>query len=103
MQKQLHTGQPCAKLDLQGNKIVCPKCGHATQVKILPTTALVDFPIFCKYCKQETIVNMSPSQSQCRQARARASAGCTSGKRNSHYESQNQSQSREARARVSAD
>ena len=96
MQKQLHMGTACAKIELQGNKIVCPKCGHATQVKILPTTALVDFPLFCKYCKQETIVNMSPSQSQCRQARA-------SGKRNSHYESQNQSQSREARARVSAD
>ena len=103
MQKQLHMGTACAKIELQGNKIVCPKCGHATQVKILPTTALVDFPLYCKHCRRETIVNMSQNQSQCRQARARASAGCTSGKRNSHYESQNQSQSREARARVSAD
>lgn len=74
MQKQLHTGQPCAKLDLQGNKIVCPKCGHATQVKILPTTALADFPLFCKHCRRETIVNMSQNQSQSREARARVSA-----------------------------
>jgi hypothetical protein len=74
LQKQLHDRGACAKIDLQGNKIVCPKCGHATQVKILPTTALVDFPLYCKHCRRETIVNMSQNQSQCRQARARVSA-----------------------------
>ncbi len=74
MQKQLHEYRACDKIDLQGDKIVCPKCGHATQVKILPTTALTDFPLFCKHCRKETIVNMSQNQSQCRQARARVSA-----------------------------
>ena len=55
-------------------KLICPLCGRPTQQRVRPTTVLTDFPLYCKLCKRESIVNMSQNQSQCRQARARVSA-----------------------------
>lgn len=45
--------------------------------KILPTTVLIDFPLYCKHCRRETIVNLNKSQnqSQSQSQSLRASAG----------------------------
>lgn len=73
MQKQLHENGRCGTLYLQGKRLVCPACGKQTQVKLLPTTVLTDFPIFCKHCKTETVVNIDESQCQTgKTVRARA-------------------------------
>jgi uncharacterized Zn-finger protein len=37
--------------------VVCPKCGKQTKTKVLPDTELKRFPLFCPWCKKETIVN----------------------------------------------
>lgn len=49
-------------------KLICPLCGRPTQQRVRPTTTLTDFPLYCKLCRRESIVNMSQSQ------RLRASA-----------------------------
>lgn len=39
--------------------IRCPRCGGKTRVKMLPTTIMRDFPLYCYHCKKETIVNVA--------------------------------------------
>lgn len=39
--------------------IKCPICGAKTRVKILPTTIMKDFPLFCHHCKKEIITNVA--------------------------------------------
>ncbi len=53
-------------------RLVCPLCGRPTQQRVRPSTRLTDFPLYCKMCKRESIVNMSQSQSQSLSARASA-------------------------------
>lgn len=38
--------------------LICPKCGEVTKVKVIPgATRLREFPLFCKRCKNETIID----------------------------------------------
>ncbi|MBQ3215566.1 MAG: conjugal transfer protein [Oscillospiraceae bacterium] len=37
--------------------IVCPQCGKRTKVKIQPDTVLKRFPLFCPWCKKETMID----------------------------------------------
>lgn len=51
---------------LQGEKplmgqmiwLLCPVCGNKTRLKVRPDTELVNFPLYCPKCKQETLVNV---------------------------------------------
>ena len=56
-----------------GGKLICPLCGRPTQQRVRPTTTLTDFPLYCKLCRRESIVNvnMSLSQSLCASACAK--------------------------------
>ena len=38
--------------------IKCPKCSEKTRVKVKATTIMKDFPLFCTWCKQETLINV---------------------------------------------
>lgn len=37
--------------------IICPKCNRQTKTKINPDTELKRFPLFCPWCKKETIIS----------------------------------------------
>ena len=38
--------------------IDCPVCKNKTRNKIRKDTELINFPLFCPKCKQETLVNV---------------------------------------------
>lgn len=38
--------------------IPCPNCNEKTEIKIYKDTALINFPVCCKKCRQETIVDI---------------------------------------------
>jgi len=38
--------------------IICPICKNKTRVKIREDTELINFPLFCPKCKQESLVNV---------------------------------------------
>jgi uncharacterized Zn finger protein (UPF0148 family) len=38
--------------------VLCPICGSKTHNKVREDTQLVNFPLFCPKCKQETVINM---------------------------------------------
>ena len=38
--------------------VLCPICNNKTRTKIRNDTELINFPLFCPKCKQETIINM---------------------------------------------
>ncbi len=38
--------------------IRCPICGNKTRNKIRADTVLVNYPLFCPKCKQETLISV---------------------------------------------
>ncbi|MFR7742829.1 MAG: cysteine-rich KTR domain-containing protein [Acutalibacteraceae bacterium] len=36
------------------DKLICPLCGRPTQQRVLPTSRLIDFPLYCKHCKSDS-------------------------------------------------
>lgn len=38
--------------------LLCPICRNKTRLKIREDTELINFPLFCPKCKQETIINV---------------------------------------------
>lgn len=38
--------------------ILCPICGKKTKTKIKADTKLKNFPLFCEWCKKETVINL---------------------------------------------
>lgn len=37
--------------------LLCPKCGKKTNTKVLPTTELKEFPLYCNRCREQFIIN----------------------------------------------
>ncbi|NBJ94934.1 cysteine-rich KTR domain-containing protein [Parablautia muri] len=37
--------------------ICCPKCGNKTRDRLREDTILINYPIYCPKCKQETLIN----------------------------------------------
>lgn len=56
MQKQ----NECAKMVTNKRRYLCPACGKATVLFLLPTTQIRDLPVKCKRCGIESIVNILP-------------------------------------------
>ena len=63
-QKRLTAAAPISKLNVKNGRAVCPICGRTTQVRVLPGTILVDFPLYCKRCNQESIVTYREPEPQ---------------------------------------
>lgn len=38
--------------------ILCPICENKTRLKIREDTELINFPLFCPKCKQESLINI---------------------------------------------
>lgn len=57
MEKDLNNAPLWAKLRVRDGRAVCPICGRATAVRLRPDTVLRNFPLLCRFCRQESIVN----------------------------------------------
>lgn len=44
-------------LHVESGYAICPACRRKTSVRIMPDTKLKNFPLFCKLCKQTTLVS----------------------------------------------
>ena len=42
--------------------LLCPVCGNKTRLKVRQDTELINFPLYCLKCKQETLVNVKDTQ-----------------------------------------
>ena len=38
--------------------VLCPICNNKTRTKIREDTELINFPLFCPKCKEETLINI---------------------------------------------
>ena len=38
--------------------ICCPQCRKKTRTKVFEDTVLINFPLFCHWCKRETVINV---------------------------------------------
>lgn len=57
MENALKKAPKCAILTMQGDRAVCPSCGRISAIRLRPDTALRNFPLYCRFCRRETIVN----------------------------------------------
>ncbi len=39
--------------------LLCPVCQSKTRLKLREDTILVNFPLYCPKCKQETLINVT--------------------------------------------
>jgi ribosomal protein L44E len=39
-------------------RLLCPICENKTRVRIREDTTLINFPLYCPKCKQESLVNV---------------------------------------------
>lgn len=42
--------------------LLCPVCGNKSRLKVRQDTELINFPLYCPKCKQETLVNVKNTQ-----------------------------------------
>ena len=42
--------------------LLFPVCGNKTRLKVRQDTELINFPLYCPKCKQETLVNVKNTQ-----------------------------------------
>ncbi|MFB5368983.1 cysteine-rich KTR domain-containing protein [Enterococcus faecalis] len=38
--------------------VFCPNCNSKTRTKVYSKTILINFPLYCPKCKQETLINL---------------------------------------------
>jgi ribosomal protein L44E len=38
--------------------VICPECDRKTGIKIRDDTDLKNYPLYCKLCKKETVINV---------------------------------------------
>lgn len=46
------------KIIIKDRCIVCPVCGRKTQQRVMPDTKAESLPIWCKWCRQQSIVDI---------------------------------------------
>ena len=51
-------GQVFINMQEETQWIICPKCGKQKRVKKKDTTIMKDFPLFCTWCKKETLIDV---------------------------------------------
>ena len=39
--------------------VLCPICNNMTRTKVREDTELINFPLFCPKCKQESVINVT--------------------------------------------
>lgn len=42
--------------------LLCPICNHKTRDRIREDTVLINYPLYCPKCKQETLINAKELQ-----------------------------------------
>ncbi|MBC8611729.1 cysteine-rich KTR domain-containing protein [Massilimaliae timonensis] len=47
-----------SKISEEYHWIMCPVCNNKTRNKIREDTVLINFPLYCPKCKQETLINL---------------------------------------------
>ena len=55
--KVLTNSNICSKMIEKDRWLICPGCGKKL-IKLLPTTIVQDFPLYCRYCKKEAVINI---------------------------------------------
>lgn len=45
-------------MDKESLWVSCPLCDNKTRIKVLEDTVLINFPLFCPWCKKETVINV---------------------------------------------
>ena len=48
------------KLYTKDGFLLCPCCGRRTDQKLLPDTTAARLPVYCKKCKQISVVDIDP-------------------------------------------
>lgn len=45
-------------MDKESLWVSCPLCDQKTRIKVFEDTVLINFPLYCPWCKKETVINV---------------------------------------------
>lgn len=48
---------PAVKWKTGDGFLLCPECGRKTKTKVLPETTMKGFPLYCNFCRKQTIID----------------------------------------------
>ena len=57
--------------------VYCPICKNKTRTKIRKDTELINFPLFCPKCKQESVINVTKQKITVVEPDAKTQSRCT--------------------------
>ena len=57
--KELQKIKSCGIVKVSQGWLICPACGRGKVLRLLPNTECKNLLVYCKVCKQETVVNIS--------------------------------------------
>lgn len=60
---ELQKTETYGKIETNQRWLLCPACGKAKVLKLLPGTQVRNLPVYCRQCRKETIVNIPKSLS----------------------------------------
>ena len=52
--------ETCVKIEIKDGWLICPRCHRQKLLKLLPDTEAKRLVVYCKHCRQESIVNIEP-------------------------------------------
>ena len=55
----MNISKECDKIKTNQGWLMCPACGRAKVLRLLPDTEARNLVVHCKVCKKESIVNIS--------------------------------------------
>ena len=58
----MNTERDCGSLIVKDGWLMCPACGAQKVLRVYPETLGKSVPVFCKLCKQETLVALDRKQ-----------------------------------------
>lgn len=56
----MQSSKEYGKIETKGGWLLCPICHRQKVLKLLPETRATQLVVYCKNCKQESIVNIDP-------------------------------------------
>ena len=70
--KSLNKRVFCGILETRNGRALCPFCGRPTSQRVNPDTVLRNAPLWCKYCRTESIVNTEEPEPESQSQHAKA-------------------------------
>ena len=62
---QLTEPPAAVRIKAKNGRAICPQCGRRTETAVGPDTVLINFPLYCKYCRRNFTGSYGVPEPEC--------------------------------------